>query len=64
MDVYAWGSNKYKQTSVKNELHVYAPTQQTVFSGQSVCQVAAGDNHTLILTDYGDIYSQGRGTVR
>jgi alpha-tubulin suppressor-like RCC1 family protein len=61
MDVYTWGSNKYKQISQKQQLHIYAPTQQTVFSGQSVSQVATGDYHSLILTDYGDIYTLGRG---
>jgi alpha-tubulin suppressor-like RCC1 family protein len=61
MNLYVWGSNKSNQISSKKELHIYSPTLNLDFENLSSCQVATGDSHTLILTDYGDVYSMGRG---
>lgn len=62
MSVYAWGSNKSQQLPGQNGLHAYAPTLVSdQFEGQTPVQVAAGDGHTLILFESGDIYSYGRG---
>jgi alpha-tubulin suppressor-like RCC1 family protein len=59
--IYTWGSNRYKQTSTKDELHVYSPACYSELENLAPSVVAAGDSHTLVLTDYGEIYSFGRG---
>ncbi len=42
MDIYVWGSNKFKQLSSKSELHFYQPTANLDFDGQSISQVSTG----------------------
>lgn len=59
--VYTWGQNKFNQISSKKELHLYSPTLNTEFESQNPFRVATGDSHTLVLTDYGDVFAFGRG---
>jgi alpha-tubulin suppressor-like RCC1 family protein len=59
--IYSWGSNKNRQSSSANVLHVYSPALYPDFDNLAPSHVAAGDSHTLVLTDYGDVYSFGRG---
>ena len=59
--LYGWGSNKYKQISPTQVQYVYSPTCHPQFEHLSPAKIASGDNHTLVLSDYGDLYSFGRG---
>lgn len=62
MSLYVWGSNKFKQLNHLRELHSYAPTYIPSTCGDNVpTAVAAGESHTLVLCESGDIYSFGRG---
>lgn len=62
MSLYVWGSNQLKQLNNQRELHCYAPTYIPSTCGDNVpTAVAAGDSHTLVLCESGDIYSFGRG---
>lgn len=62
MSLYVWGSNKYRQLNNQRELHCYAPVYIPSACGDNVpIAVAAGESHTLVLCESGDIYSFGRG---
>ena len=62
MSVYVWGSNNNQQLVGQKGLHCYAPSAASTdqFGGQEPVQIAAGDGHTLVLCDSGDIFSFGR----
>jgi alpha-tubulin suppressor-like RCC1 family protein len=61
MSLYVWGSNKCRQLNNVRELHSYAPTYIPSACGDNVpTAVAAGESHTLVLCESGDIYSFGR----
>ena len=63
MSVYIWGSNKCKQVPGEKNLHRYAPgLLHDGLENQMPIQVAAGDGHTVILCESGDVYTFGRGT--
>ena len=64
MNVHSWGSNTHNQISNRNELGVviYSPTLYSEIEGLNPIAVETGDYHTLLLTDYGDVYSFGRGS--
>lgn len=63
MSVYLWGSNKCKQLIGQSGLHSYSPAAvvDPLLEDAIPCQVAAGDVHTLILTEAGNVYSYGGG---
>ena len=63
MSLYVWGSNKLKQLNTLKELHCYTPGFIPSTCGDNVpTVVAAGENHTLILCESGDVYAFGRGS--
>ena len=72
--VFTWGSNQYRQLGSSNAvgLHQYVPiplaeacttscNPETV--SMNPVQVAAGEGHTLILTEDGQIHAFGRGYI-
>lgn len=61
MSIYGWGSNKFNQLCSQEVLHLYSPSLNLDVESLELAQVATGDSHTLVLTDYGDVYSFGRG---
>ncbi|RYH21601.1 hypothetical protein EON65_20405 [archaeon] len=63
MSVFVWGSNKHKQLIDQTGLHSYAPSQvaSSLFDDQTPLEVAAGDQHALVLCESGDIYAFGGG---
>ena len=62
MSLYVWGSNKSKQLNTQNALHCYSPVYTPGACGDNVpIAVAAGESHTLVLCESGEIYSFGRG---
>lgn len=63
MSVFVWGSNKHQQLVGQSGLHSYAPAQVPthLLEDQIPIQVAAGDEHVLVLCESGDVYSFGGG---
>jgi len=61
-DVFTWGSNQYGQLGHGDPgTYSLIPKQVRVMSGLDVKQLAAGENHSCVLTSFGDIYTWGRG---
>lgn len=61
-DVFTWGSNQYGQLGHGEPgTNSPLPKQVRVMSGLDVKQLAAGENHSCVLTSFGDIYTWGRG---
>jgi RCC1 and BTB domain-containing protein len=62
MSIHVWGSNKYKQLLGQENLHCYAPAAgNEVLESNILIKIAAGDGHSLVLCESGDVYSFGRG---
>ncbi|XP_030632725.1 serine/threonine-protein kinase Nek9 isoform X1 [Chanos chanos] len=61
--MYMFGSDYYGCIGVENELgmEVLEPVLLEFFSERPVRQVSCGDNHVVVLTQRGDIYSWGCG---
>ncbi|XP_073725913.1 serine/threonine-protein kinase Nek9 [Misgurnus anguillicaudatus] len=61
--MYMFGSDYYGCIGVENELgmEVLEPVLLTFFEERPVKQVSCGDNHVVVLTHSGDIYSWGCG---
>jgi hypothetical protein len=62
MSVFVWGSNKYQQLIGQSGLHCYSPALvANAFEDQTPIQVAAGDQHILVLSETGDVFAFGCG---
>lgn len=61
--MYMFGSDYYGCIGVENELgkEVLQPVLLEFFEERPVKQVSCGDNHVVVLTHSGDIYSWGCG---
>lgn len=61
--MYMFGSDYYGCIGVENELgmEVLEPVLLEFFEERPVKQVSCGDNHVVVLTHGGDIYSWGCG---
>ena len=55
-EVYSWGSNDHGQVGL-NDLRDSAKPQLIGFDGKKVTAIAAGGNHTIALTETGEVYS-------
>jgi alpha-tubulin suppressor-like RCC1 family protein len=62
MSIYVWGSNKCKQLPEEKYIHRYGPdvVSSSNFEAQIPIQVVAGDGHTVVLSESGDVFSFGR----
>jgi alpha-tubulin suppressor-like RCC1 family protein len=62
--VYAWGSNNFGQLGKGDRLPTTVPVliPSESFDGRVVIAVAAGDNHSIALTDNGALYVWGDNT--
>ncbi|CAL1543190.1 unnamed protein product [Lymnaea stagnalis] len=62
--VGVWGSNSYGQLGLGSSkgLNLNRPTWVTSISGLPVAQVAAGGNHSFVLSKSGAIYGWGRNS--
>lgn len=62
--IYAWGLNQYGQCGIKEELVdgdiVARPTEVTRLKDKQIISIAAGEHHTLALSEDGSLYSFGR----
>lgn len=62
MSLYVWGANKSKQLNNQKVLHCYSPVYIPGTCGDNVpIAVSAGESHTIVLCESGDIYTFGRG---
>lgn len=59
--VFTWGRGKYGQLGHGSTQNETKPMVVRGLASQTVCQVACGGDHTLVLTDAGAVYSWGRG---
>lgn len=61
--MYMFGSDYYGCIGVEGELgtEIFEPVFLEFFQERLVCQVSCGDNHVVVLTQGGDIYSWGCG---
>lgn len=64
MSTYVWGSNRYGELGLGMGLagqSLWEPTQLTLPNNVRPTSIAAGEGHTLVVADSGNIYSFGRG---
>ncbi|OQS04948.1 regulator of chromosome condensation (RCC1) [Thraustotheca clavata] len=63
MALYVWGKIcGLNDANLKdNERTMYFPTLFEHFGGSVITDYAAGENHALAVTEFGDVYSWGRG---
>eukprot|EP00270_Netrium_digitus_P001315 TRINITY_DN1141_c0_g1_i3.p1 TRINITY_DN1141_c0_g1~~TRINITY_DN1141_c0_g1_i3.p1 ORF type:complete len:450 (+),score=87.14 TRINITY_DN1141_c0_g1_i3:152-1501(+) len=59
--LYAWGWNKFGQVGVGDTEDHNLP-QEVIAVPEKVVQVSCGWRHTVCLTEYGNVYTWGRGT--
>lgn len=63
MNIHYWGYNAHNQlSSISEPSTVYKPTLSSDTENLNPVAIATGDSHTLLLTDYGDVYTFGRGS--
>ncbi|KAH3673705.1 hypothetical protein WICMUC_003521 [Wickerhamomyces mucosus] len=62
--VLSWGLNQFGQCGISSDLEdgsiVTVPTEVTSLSDKNIKSIAAGEHHTLALSEDGSIYSFGR----
>jgi RCC1 and BTB domain-containing protein len=62
MSVYVFGSNKYGELGSCKSSSLHEPRMLDIFDGQSpIIACAAGEGHSLCVSESGDVYSFGRG---
>jgi len=63
MSAFSWGSNRYGSLGLTTQKKIIGePHLIGNFEGlDPVAGISCGDNHSLVFTDAGDIYSFGRG---
>jgi len=62
--LFGWGSNKDAELGVEvgeKNRHYHFPTMIEVFEGTGVVQVSCGDKFSLVLDEFGNVYSFGTG---
>jgi alpha-tubulin suppressor-like RCC1 family protein len=60
-DVYAFGLNSYGQLGLGDTTERHTPAKIATLSGEARA-VAAGDSHSLVLLENGDVYGFGRNS--
>lgn len=60
-DVFTWGRNTHGQLGLGAGRKCTSGPRRRVMGGLDVKQIAAGENHSAVLTSSGDIYTWGRG---
>lgn len=62
--LYSWGLNQFGQCGVSSEVEdgalVTVPTEVLLPEGTRVKAVSAGEHHSIVLTEDGDLYTFGR----
>ena len=57
--LYTFGYGCQGQLGHRNSKNVFKPQFVKDFQGKKIKQIAAGQNHSLVLTQSGDVYSCG-----
>ena len=61
--VFTWGGNQYGQLGDGGNFDIkWMPSMVTALRQQCIVDIAAGDMHTVVVTNAGDIWSWGRGS--
>ena len=58
--LYVWGSNNFGQTANPDYSDTEIPSQIKEFKDIDIDHVECGSNHTIIITDNGDVWVFGR----
>lgn len=58
--MFAWGKNHHNQVSLEMQANLNTPQQITCLS-ERVRSIAAGDNHSLVITHNDSVYYIGKG---
>lgn len=59
--LYTFGYSAHGQLGLHNTINQCIPQPVTDFYGVKIAQIAAGWNHSLVLTERGDLYACGHG---
>eukprot|EP00741_Cyanophora_paradoxa_P009380 tig00000144_g9086.t1 len=59
--MFTWGSGEYGQLGHGENTNVFTPKLVEALSNRRVRRVACGTNHTMCLTDSGQVFTWGRG---
>lgn len=59
--IYAWGNNTHKQLGIGYNSPKFVNQPTRVYNVGSVTQVSCGYEHSVALTEAGELYSWGHG---
>lgn len=64
-EIYSWGLNNFAQTGIpyssdEDNGTITAPTKVSALKDHKITKVGIGANHSVVLTDKGELYSYGR----
>ena len=59
-ELYAFGINEYGQLGVGNNETQELPQLVTAVAGKPIIQAVGGGNHSVVLTEAGEVYTMGR----
>lgn len=57
---YCWGRNQEGQLGIIGAMQIDTPQKMTAMEGRFITMSACGDNHSLILTRFGEVFSFGQ----
>lgn len=60
--VYSWGRNTFGQLGLNDDVDRSLPTHLKALRSQRVRYISCGENHTVILTQDGGVFTFGAGT--
>ncbi|XP_054166562.1 uncharacterized protein LOC128964028 [Oppia nitens] len=58
-EIFVWGKNHLGQLGLGHETDQLSPVKNTFFSQLNIVQISCGADHTLALTDNGEVYAWG-----
>jgi RCC1 and BTB domain-containing protein len=58
-DLYGFGNNSYGEIGCGNNTNQLTPIKIIGFNSEKIVSIACGDNHSIVLTDIGKVYSWG-----
>ena len=58
-EIFCWGKNDYGQLGLENRDNQNTPILCSSLSNEDVIDIKCGNNHTLVLTSNGDVFSCG-----
>lgn len=58
--VYSWGKNNWGQLGIGTEESTFHPTEVIELRNKKIKDIAGGEDHTLFLTEEGEVFACGR----